>query len=117
MKKKLLALCTVLCLFLALVFPVFAAEQEQPFDAQKIPYSTMMSDGAGLLTPVEAEKLNARAWQLTREYRCAVYMVTVPSLGGMGVEETADFLLQEFQLGYGSDQSCVLLLLSTEYRD
>ena len=52
MKKKLLGLCTVLCLFLALVFPVFAAEQEQPFDAQKIPYSTMMSDGAGLLTPV-----------------------------------------------------------------
>ena len=117
MKKKLLGLCTVLCLFLALVFPVFAAEQEQPFDAQKIPYSTMMSDGAGLLTPVEAEKLNARAWQLTREYRCAVYMVTVPSLGGMGVEEAADYLLQEYHLGYGSDQSCVLLLLSTEYRD
>ena len=117
MKKKLLGLCTVLCLFLALVFPVFAAEQEQPFDAQKIPYSTMMSDGAGLLTPVEAEKLNARAWQLTREYRCAVYIVTVPSLGGMGVEEAADYLLQEYHLGYGSDQSCVLLLLSTEYRD
>lgn len=117
MKKKLLGLCSVWCLFLALVFPVFAAEQEQPFDAQKIPYSTMVTDNAGLLTPVEAEKLNARAWQLTREYRCAVYMVTVPSLGDLEAREATEYLLQAYQLGYGSDQSCVLLLLSTEYRD
>lgn len=116
MKKKLLGFCAALCLVAALVCPLFAAAEE-PFDAEQIPFDTMVNDAAGILTDAEAEKLDARAWALTQEYRCAVYIVTVPGLEGLEVWEASELLLEEYGMGYGSQQSCVLLLLSMEYRD
>ena len=117
MKNKILGFWAALCLLAVLVCPVFAAAEEPPFRAEEIPFDTMVNDAAGLLTAAEAENLNARAWELTQQYRCGVYIVTLPSLEGMEAWEATEYLWTEYQMGYGEDQSGVILLLSMEYRD
>ena len=117
MKKKIFGLCAAVCLLLTLVCPPLTAAGETAFDASQVPYSTMVSDGAELLTAAQAQELDARAWELTQKYRCAVYIVTLTSLGSMDPASANQYILDEYGLGYGSDQSCVVLLISTEYRD
>ena len=117
MSKRVFGFCAALCLLLAMVYPAFAAEETLPFDPSKIPYNSMVTDSAGLLTFDEAEELNAKAWELTKEYSCAVYIVTLPGLNGMEAWEANEYIVREYGMGYGPDQSCVVLLLSMEYRD
>lgn len=117
MSKRVFGFCAALCLLLAMVYPAFAAEETLPFDPSKIPYNSMVTDSAGLLTFDEAEELNTKAWELTKEYSCAVYIVTLPGLNGMEAWEANEYIVREYGMGYGPDQSCVVLLLSMEYRD
>lgn len=117
MNKRVFGFFAALFLLLAVVCPAFAAEETPPFDPSKIPYNSMVTDGAGLLSAAEAEALNAKAWELTQKYSCAVYIVTLPGLNGMEAWEANEYILREYGMGYGPDQSCVVLLLSMEYRD
>ena len=110
MKKKIVALLTALVLLLVLAVPAFAAEE----DASR---NTMVLDTADLLSTQEEEVLNQRAWNLTERYGCAVYIITVPGLEGMEAWEFNEYLFDGFGLGYGEENSCVMLLLSMEYRD
>ena len=64
----------------------------------------MVSDSADILTDSEEEELEARAWELTMEYQCAVYIITVPGIGDLEAWEATEFLLDEMEMGYGSDQ-------------
>lgn len=117
MKKQIFGLCAALCLLWTLLCPAVAKAEQAPFDAAKIPFYTMVSDGADLLTDAEEEKLSARAWELTQEYQCAVYIVTFLSLGDLEPWEATAYIFEEYGMGYGEDQSCIILMLSTEYRD
>ena len=117
MKKKLFGCWAAVVLFLGLVCPIAAAAEQPPFDPSQIPFNTMVSDSAGLLTDSEAENLEQRAWSLTQQYRCAVYIVTLPSLNGLEAWQANELILREYAMGYGPDQSCIVLLLSMEYRD
>ena len=69
MKKKIISL--ILCILLAFTFvcPVFAADED-------VPFNYMVVDTSELLTQNEAAELNARAWAITQEYECAVYIIT-----------------------------------------
>ena len=117
MKKRLFGFCAAVLLALALVCPALAEADHPPFDPSLIPFDNMVSDSADLLTDEEEAELSARAWALTQEYQCAVYIVTLPSLQGMEVWEANEYLWTEYHMGYGEDQSGVVLLLSMEYRD
>ena len=110
MKKKIFSL--ILCIALAFTFvcPVFAA-------AEDVPFNYMVVDSAELLTADEAQELNDRAWEITQEYGCAVYIITTPSTQGLEVSEYNEYLHSELKMGYGSDQSCIILLLDMEYRE
>ena len=110
MKKRLIALVSVLLVLILAAVPVFAAAEDVPFD-------TMVADWADLLTDSEEAALHERAWQLTQQYGCAVYIVTVDSMEGMEPWQYSEFIFDECGMGYGAERSCIMLMLSMEYRD
>lgn len=116
MKQKLFGFCTLLCLLAAVFCAPFAAADEAPFDPSQIPYDIMVNDAAGLFTQPEAEQLEARAWELTQEYQCAVYIITLPELNSLEPWEATEYLMAEYDMGYGPDQSCIMLMLSMAER-
>ena len=115
MKKRLFGFWAALCLLLVLACPAFAAEEEA-FDPDQISFDAMVWDNAGILSENEAAELDLQAWKLTQEFRCGVYIVTISNLAGIDVEAANQFILDEYGLGYGPDQSCVILLLAIEER-
>ena len=117
MKKKLFGFCAAICFLLSMACPAFASAAILPFNEADIPFDTMVTDNADLLTDAEEKELAAKAWDLTRTYNCAVYIVTLPSLEGMEAWEVTEYLWTEYHMGYGEDQSGVMLMLSMEYRD
>jgi len=110
MKKRTFGLLFSLILMIAMACPALAA-------AEDVPFSTMVLDDAGLLYQSEVDELDVRAWEITHTYECAVYIVTVDSLEGVEAWKAAEMLHDQFGMGYGSDQSCVILLLSIEERE
>ncbi len=65
--------------------------------------------------------LETRAEELSTEYACGIYVITVDDFRNYttdeDVYEAAKSLYQEYRLGYGEEQSGELLLLSMEERD
>lgn len=110
MKKRVLALLASILMLFAAASPVFAA-------AEDVPFYTMVVDVPGILTSEQAEELDTRAWELTHIYSCAVYIVVTDSLEGVEPAEFTQFMHEEYGMGYGSDQSCIILLLSMEERE
>lgn len=110
MKKKFFALVISVVLIAVMACPAFAA-------AEDVPFSTMVLDDAGLLTQSEVDELDARAWEITHTYECAVYIVTTESTNGMDPAPYTEYLQEKYGMGYGSDQSCIILMLSMENRD
>lgn len=105
MKKTGVLLLLTLTLCCALTLPALAAE----LDA--------VTDRAGLLTEEERRGLNDRAEELAEQYQCAVYIVTLDDMGDGDAYEFATELYTEYDLGYGSEKSGLLLLLSMAERD
>ena len=110
MKNKIFALVISVVLITVMECPAFAA-------AEDVPFSTMVLDDAGLLTQSELDELDARAWEITHTYECAVYIVTTDSTDGMDAIPYTEYIQEKYGMGYGSDQSCVILMLSMENRD
>ena len=94
-----------LTLCFTLTLPALAAE----LDA--------VTDQAGLLTEEERRGLNDRAEELAEQYQCALYVVTLDDMGDEDAYEFATELYTEYDLGYGSEKSGLLLLLSMAERD
>ena len=110
MKKKIFALFVSISLLIVMVCPAFAA-------AEDVTFSTMVVDEAGLLSQSEINELDTYAREITHTYGCAVYIVTVDSLDGIDVQQAAETVQKQYGMGYGEDQSCIILLLSMEERD
>ena len=110
MKKKLTALCLGLLLALQLCIPASAEA--------KLNYVT---DSAGLLTTKETNALEANAAELSEKYDFGVYIITVDDFtsytDAYDGESAAEELYLENNLGKGSDQSGILLMLSMAERD
>lgn len=111
MKKKLISLAAVLALLAALCVPALAAEPQLGY----------VTDAALLLTDDEWEMLEDRAGQISRQYRCGVYIVTVDDftyyVDTDSIYEAAKAIYRDYDLGLGEEQSGVLLLLSMAERD
>lgn len=107
MKKLLFCLLAALIVCASLVVPALADE-------------TYIYDAAGVLTSSEYDTLEARAAEISGEYDCAVYIVTVEDhteYGSGDVRAVAEAIYTESGFGLGADGSGVMLLLSMEDRD
>ena len=112
MKKK-LSLALLLALLLCLTLPLCA------YAADAATAAGFVSDGAGILSADEVERLQRVSAQVTEQYGCGVYIVTVADYQSFGrnVEAAAEAIYLDRGLGYGSDKSGILLLLSMNDRD
>lgn len=106
MKRKLCVLFAVFFLLCAMSVPAYAREVD-----------SMVIDSAGLLTEEQQKELNARAWSITEAYQCDTLIITIPELYGMEPWECAEALVQEYDLGYGKENSLIMLLMATADRD
>jgi uncharacterized membrane protein YgcG len=98
-------------LLLLAFFPGFTALAA---DEDTLPFVT---DAAKLLSESEAETLNQKAAELTEKYGIAVRILTLDSIGEYKIEDFAEAAFDQYHLGYGEQNSCIMLMLSMEYRD
>ena len=111
MRKKLL-LCLLLCTALLLSLGLTAHAEAQ------LDY---VSDYAGLLTEETRNTLNERARQISEEYGCPLYVVTVNDyrdyVASGGIEYFAEEVFHSYGLGAGTTEDGILLALSMNERD
>ena len=108
---KRIVLFLAAALLLLAFFPGFNALAD---NEETLPYVT---DAAELLSDSNAELLNQKAAALTEKYGIAVRILTVNSIGEYNIEDFAEAVFDQYHLGYGDQNSCIMLLLSMEYRD
>ncbi len=114
MKKRISFLLSILVLCLALAVPVFAAG----FEAAQLGFVT---DTVGLLSDGESRRLEQQAAAISQQYECGVYIIVLDDFTGYVYDtdpyEAAKSLYTGYTLGYGSQKSGVLLMLSMAERD
>ena len=108
---KRIVLFLAAALLLLAFFPGFTALAD---NEDTLPY---MTDAAELLSLSDQELLNEKARALTEKYDIAVRILTVDSIGEYNIEDFAEAVFDQYHLGYGPNDSCIMLLLSMEYRD
>ena len=99
-----------LCLLLA-PMTVFAESNAQ---------LNYVTDDVGILTDSQWEDLEQRAQQVSEEYQCGVYMITVDDYTDYSTESvyTADYTIyHDYEMGMGEDRDGIMILLSMEDRD
>ena len=113
MKKKpngFVSVLLALCLLLA-PMTVFAESNAQ---------LNYVTDDVGILTDSQWEDLEQRAQQVSEEYQCGVYMITVDDYTDYSTESvyTADYTIyHDYEMGMGEDRDGIMILLSMEDRD
>ncbi len=108
MKKRWVSLLLLAALLALLALPALAdSERELP----------LVCDVCGILTETQADRLNERAEELSRQYGCDVIIVVVSDTGGYSVERFTEAVYREYRYGWGEDKSGVILLLSLGERD
>lgn len=105
MRKKQFISLFMLLLFVAMMIPV---------SAERAP---RLTDAAGLLSESEQAELISTLDQISEKHQVDVVVVTIDSLGEMTPAECAEYFYDNFDYGFGSDKSGVLLLISMEERD
>ena len=105
MKKRISTFLLALLAALTLTVPAWA--ETQPGDA-------LIYDTESLLTDGERQQLESLADQITWQYDCAVYVVTIYDYEQYadGVYEAACTIYNDYDFGIGEDRDGVLLLLS-----
>ena len=77
-------------------------------------------DGASILSEAQRLRLDRQANELSSKYHCEIIVITVENMRDYGftdIEEFSYSLYVEFDLGYGVDRDCVLLVLSLSDRE
>ena len=110
--RKMICIAASLLLLVVMAIPVMAST-----DAQ-LPYVT---DMAGLLSQSELRSLEDLAKQISEEYQCGVYIITLDDYTEYSSEydvfNAAEDIYLRYQLGHGSNDDGIMLLLSMEERD
>ncbi|MGM9606354.1 MAG: TPM domain-containing protein [Oscillospiraceae bacterium] len=109
--KKLLSWLAALTLLTALTVPAWAAEPQLDY----------VTDAAWLLTDEEWMALEDTAQSISQKYQCDVYIITVDDFTDYvntdSIYEAAKAIYRDYDLGYGTEKSGVLLMLSMAERD
>ena len=110
MKKRIMTLLLALLAALTLTVPAWAEQQ---------PGEMLIYDTAGLLTEEQWLRLEGIADELSWQYDCALYVVTVSDYEEYGSEPyaAAANIYNGQDFGIGSERSGVMLLLSMWDRD
>lgn len=119
MMKKTCALLFALALALSLSVPAFAYTTETLADGGVTYTPEYIFDGAGLLD-IDAFIALEDAAATAAQYGCGVYLYTTDDMelyGYYDIEDFAEAVYDELDLGMGSDRSGVLLVLSMYARD
>ena len=78
----------------------------------------LVTDITGTLTGAQKERLNQRAERISEQYGCEVAIVVIDAMDDRsGAFAWAQHIYQEYNFGYGSERSGVLLFLSLAERD
>ena len=115
--KRICCFLLMLCLSMS-VFVSFSFAAETKENA-KIPH---VFDSAGLISETEVQNLEESAAQLSCDYSCSVYIVTLSDFAeySTSIKQCAQDLYEEFNLGWdnGNDnRDLILLLVSLKERD
>ena len=79
-----------------------------------------VEDAAEILTEMHADELGGRAEAISDKYGCEVRILTVGDMRDYGhtdIESLSYAVYGQYNLGYGPDKSCLLLVLSMYDRD
>lgn len=109
MKKRFISL--LLCLLLLSLLRVSAFAEARLLH---------VTDTAGLLSAEEVQTLEAQAEQISQQYQCGLYVITVPDykeIDGTSVYECAKAIYSYYDLGIGEEKTGMVLLLSMAERD
>ncbi|MBE6893204.1 MAG: hypothetical protein E7482_04245 [Ruminococcaceae bacterium] len=109
MTKRIISILFAIILVLGMSTAVFAAAEDVEFD-------TMVVDIPDILTDEEEREFDNRAWEMTQKYGCAVYIMITDTLEGYEAWEYNEILYSQLGLGYGSEKSAIVLLLSMNER-
>lgn len=113
MKRQLLKTTLILVLILSLTLPVFASGEWRS--------GIHILDRAGLLAQEEYDALNTFAAQISNEYSCGIYIMTVPDFTAYGygydIFEAAWQIYHNNELGFGPGRDGMILMLSMADRD
>ncbi len=77
----------------------------------------LVTDAAYLLTDNEFWELNDRAGEISRKYGCGIVVITLDEIGDDDPYDLTEYLYDTYNIGYGPERSCLILLLSMENRD
>ena len=113
MKKKIIAIISVLVLCLSISVPVFAVGNDGFADEYY-----RVNDMAGILSEEEEAALLERLDEISRRQSMDIAVVTVENLNGYSsAMEYADDIYDFCGYGYGENKDGLLLLISMEERD
>ena len=114
MKKRMIAFCFSIFVFLFPAISVFGAESEIP-NERLLP---RVVDEADLLSSSEEEEnLLHQLDEISQRQECDIAVVTVNSLEGKSAKSYADDFYNYNGYGFGENRDGVLLLVSMEARD
>ena len=79
--------------------------------------TSIVSDGAGLLTEDQLSELQAKATELSEQYQADFVIVTIKSLDGKTPKSFANDYYDGNQLGHGTSRDGMLMLIAMDSRD
>lgn len=108
MKKRILALLTLLILVLVPYLPSFAASSNG---------TPRVTDDADLLSDSEEKQLEEKLESISKKYKCDVIIITTESIGSTDPNKAANDFFTKNGFGIGKQGNGVSLLISMEGRD
>lgn len=110
MVKKLLCALLALTLCLGLAVSVCAADEDLIIE-------TSIYDAADLLSDSQEIAVDQKLTEYTYAYNTRLFILTVPSLDGVTVDDYPHYILDTWNLGLGETKECVLLLVCMDPRE
>lgn len=122
-KKRMLALLMLLGLLLLLSVPAYAEsfgkDESIRSGDSRLPY--FISDTSGLMTTDQWQKLENTAKEISEQYQCGVYVVTLDDYRSYGSYNSfwdfSEDFYSSYQLGLGERRNGILLIMSMADRD
>ena len=110
MKRKLLCTLAALLLLISVLCAPAAAEETENF----------VFDMAGILSADDVTALNDAAREVSQRYNCGVYIALFEDMGEYGfsnIEDFAEEIYKQWDLGFGTDRTGIVLTMSMSERD